>query len=194
MRFTKQFWPGIGDGSITLAFRRWKRPTVVAGRPYRTPGGRVEVISVGVVDPAQITHEDAVRAGHRSADDILAQLRGQPEWSVYRVEFKLLAEPDPREVLAQTAELSSEDVAEIDRRLDRLDGASKHGPWTRLTLRLIADRPATRAPDLAAAVGRDTQPFKLDVRKLKNLGLTMSLNPGYRLSPRGEAYLLKRQT
>ena len=56
-------------------------------------------------------------------------------------------------------------------------------------LRLIADQPATRAPDLAALLDRETQPFKTDVRKLKNLGLTISLSPGYRLSPRGEAYL-----
>ena len=56
-------------------------------------------------------------------------------------------------------------------------------------LRAIKARPATRAADLAASFGRDTQPFKLDVRKLKNLGLTLSLEVGYRLSPRGEAYL-----
>jgi len=37
--------------------------------------------------------------------------------------------------------------------------------------------------------GRPTQPFKTDVRKLKNLGLTISLPVGYRLSPRGEAYV-----
>ena len=38
--------------------------------------------------------------------------------------------------------------------------------------------------DLAAGFGRETRPFKLDVRKLKNLGLTLSLDVGYRLSPR----------
>ena len=37
--------------------------------------------------------------------------------------------------------------------------------------------------------GRETQPFKLDVRKLKALGLTVSLETGYRLSPRGQAWL-----
>ena len=56
-------------------------------------------------------------------------------------------------------------------------------------LQTIAARPGVRAADLAASFGRETQPFKLDVRKLKNLGLTLSLEVGYRLSPRGEAYL-----
>jgi hypothetical protein len=46
-----------------------------------------------------------------------------------------------------------------------------------------------RAPDLAASFGRETQPFKRDVRKLKDLGLTESLEVGYRLSPRGRAFL-----
>ena len=46
-----------------------------------------------------------------------------------------------------------------------------------------------RAEDLAASVGREKPPFKLDVRKLKNLGLTESLPVGYRLSPRGRSYL-----
>jgi hypothetical protein len=46
-----------------------------------------------------------------------------------------------------------------------------------------------RAEDLAHSVGREKQPFKLDVRKLKELGLTESLEIGYRLSPRGEAVL-----
>jgi len=189
MRFIKPFWAGIADGTITVAFRRWQRPTVVAGRPYRTGGGRIEVLSVDVVLPSAISEVDAVRAGHVSADEVRAQLRGEPGWPVFRVEFRHLDEPDPREVLANSANLSAEDIVEITRRLDRLDRAGKHGPWTRQTLRLIADRPETRAPDLAESVGRETQPFKLDVRKLKNLGLTISLNPGYRLSPRGRAYL-----
>ncbi|MCP3976477.1 MAG: hypothetical protein GY720_18475 [bacterium] len=189
MRFIKPFWAGIADGTVTVAFRRWRRPTVVAGRPYRTGGGRIEVLSVDVVDPESISAADARRAGHQSADDVRAQLRDEPDWSVYRVEFRFLDEPDPREVLAKDDQLSARDIAEIDRRLDRLDSASKQGPWTRRYLRLIADMPEVRAPDLAESVGRETQPFKLDVRKLKSLGLTLSLNPGYRLSPRGQAYL-----
>ena len=64
-----------------------------------------------------------------------------------------------------------------------------HGAWTTDTLRLIQSKPAVRAGDLAADLNRETPAFKLDVRKLKNLGLTYSLETGYELSPRGAAYL-----
>ena len=147
------------------------------------------MIDVAEVDPTEITDADAKRAGHESATDVVAQLRGEPGWPVFRVEFRVLDEPDPRKVLANDADLDAAAIAAISARLDRLDDASKHGPWTRDYLRLIADHPEVRAPDLAESVDRETQPFKLDVRKLKNLGLTLSFNPGYRLSPRGEAYL-----
>ena len=56
-------------------------------------------------------------------------------------------------------------------------------------LRAIGSQPGTRAVELAAGLGRTRDPFKLDVRKLKELGLTESLRPGYRLSPRGHAVL-----
>ena len=42
---------------------------------------------------------------------------------------------------------------------------------------------------LAEAMGWERQDFKLHVRRLKGLGLTLSLDVGYRLSPRGESYL-----
>lgn len=48
--------------------------------------------------------------------------------------------------------------------------------------------PGRRAADLAEEAGVDKAWFKQNVRKLKALGLTESLEVGYRLSPRGRAY------
>ncbi len=81
------------------------------------------------------------------------------------------------------------DEADIARRLARLDKAGKDDAWTGNVLALIARHPAVRAGDLAAQLGWETQAFKIRVRKLKELGLTESLETGYRLSPRGAAYL-----
>lgn len=189
MLFEARFWPLIAAGEVTLTFRRWKRRQVVAGNRYRTPVGFIEVDSVEVVDPAGITDADARRSGYDSAVAVRGALRGDPGLETYRIAFHHVGGPDPRAELAATDVLSDADRAELDRRLARMDKASPHGPWTRSTLELISARPATRAGDLADAVGRERLPFKADVRKLKNLGLTESLEIGYRLSPRGRAYL-----
>lgn len=86
------------------------------------------------------------------------------------------------------AALTAEDVAAIGRRLDRLD-ANAGTPWTRPTLALIAEHPGRRAGDLAELLGHERLAFKASVRRLKALGLTESLEVGYRLSPRGAIYL-----
>jgi hypothetical protein len=49
--------------------------------------------------------------------------------------------------------------------------------------------PGIRARDICDLVGQAKEHFKINVRKLKNLGLTESLGTGYRLAPRGEALL-----
>jgi hypothetical protein len=109
---------------------------------------------------------------------------------VYRVDFHH-AGADPREALRQADRLSEEELAGLRARLERLDLAAHDGPWTIATLRLIGDQPGVRAAELAAAAGRERLPFKADVRKLKELGLTESLEVGYRLSPRGRALLAR---
>jgi len=187
--FAKRFWPGIADGSVTLTFRRWKQRQAVPGRAYRTAAGIIDVNAVTVVDPSEITDDEARAAGYPDAAALVADLRGEPGLPVFRIGFALAARPDPRTELANDAHLSSDDVTAITRRLDRLDAASPWGAWTRSTLELIATYPERRAGDLAEMAGRERAPFKLDVRKLKNLGLTESLPVGYRLSPRGRAYL-----
>ncbi|MGW7680389.1 hypothetical protein ACWGID_06590 [Kribbella sp. NPDC054772] len=182
---------GVADGKITVAYRRWAEPRVVEGRVYRTNAGRIEIESIREVNPELIadTDDDVALADRRNAKDVRRRLRGDETLPTFLIRFHLVEGPDPREELAAQAELSAEDLADLRERLARFDELSHHGPWTIQTLRLIQTTPATRAGDLAASVGRETAPFKLDVRKLKNLGLTYSLEVGYRLSPRGAAYL-----
>ena len=95
----------------------------------------------------------------------------------------------PGQVLAADDRLSADDVSTIAARLDRWDAATE--PWTRQYLELIAANETVRAPDLADRVGLDVPGFKRRVRQLKGLGLTISLDVGYRISPRGRAFLRK---
>lgn len=193
MLFEQRFWAGIADGSITVTFRRWKKPQAAAGRTNRTPAGIVDVESVEIVSEAEISDADAVAAGYPDAPSLIADLRGAPGDAIYRIRFRIAARPDPREELANQDALDDTEIAAITAKLERLDRTSSAGPWTEATLRLIAANRAVRAGDLAAQLGREVPPFKLDVRKLKNLGLTLSLGTGYAISPRGEAFLAAKR-
>jgi len=177
----------IVDGELDLVFRRWTRPTVKSGGSLRTPAGMLRIESVEPVAIEGISEDDARRAGI-GLDDLLAFLDQKEQGEVYRVVLGGLV-PDPRVVLREDAQLSDNDVGELRSRLDRLDRVSRRGPWTRSFLRLIADNPHVRAQDLADGLGLEKDVFKNDVRKLKNLGLTISHSPGYELSPRGRAFL-----
>ena len=107
---------------------------------------------------------------------------------LYRIKLRFEGE-DPRLELREKADLTQEEIVEIRRRLDRFDGFSRRGPWTAIVLGLIAENPGTRAADLADLAGFEKPWLKTNVRKLKEMGLTESLSPGYRLSPRGRAFL-----
>jgi hypothetical protein len=176
---------GIKAGVLDLGFRRWDRPRVVVGTRMRTAVGLIEVTSVELVDETAITEEDARRAGAPSLDALRRGLAAGADRPVFRVGLRWAGD-DPRIALRGRPPTETE-LADIRARLDRLDAASPSGPWTRRTLAIIDRSPEVRAPDLAAELGRDTASFKRDVRKLKELGLTESLDIGYRLSPRGEA-------
>jgi hypothetical protein len=187
--FEPRLRAGLADGSITLAFRRWRRVQVVAGHHYRTGSGMVATESVDVVTPASITADQARAAGYPDVAALLADLRGDQDLPLYMIRFRRLDEPDPRDVLAAASALTDADAAAIAARLARMDAASRHGPWTGAFLAQIAARPAVSSVFLAEAVGWERPEFKIHVRRLKALGLTISLDVGYRLSPRGESYL-----
>ena len=186
MLFQKRFWPGLADGSITLAFRRWKRATVKAGGTLRSPGGLLAIEAVERCALKDITAEDAGAAGYASKRELLDALKRR-EGALHRVRFAP-AGADPRDALRRDDALSDEDRAANDAALDRSD-QSAYAPWTRAVLGWIAEEPGRRAGDLAPRLGLPLKVFKQRVRRLKTLGLTESLKVGYRLSPRGRAYL-----
>ena len=193
MLLKRETLEGIAEGRITLAFRRWKRPTVRAGGELRTASGVLAIEAVEAISASDITEDDAHRAGYLERDALIAELNRRREGDLYRVALHLAGD-DPRTALREQDTLDGDSIEAIAARLARFDRSSRHGPWTETVLRLIETSPGVRAPDLAASLGRETQPFKRDVRKLKELGLTESLKVGYRLSPRGRAWLATRLT
>jgi len=176
----------IAAGEITVAFRWWRRPTVKAGGTLITQAGQLAIDEVTVIEPGEITDIDARAAGFGSAGAALDDLGAPSDRRLHRVRFRLLGD-DPRVALRAQGSLTTAERATLDSRLDRWDDASPSGPWTRAILDVIADHPGVVSTDLAPLVGLDRPTFKRRVRQLKSLGLTESLEVGYRLSPRGRA-------
>ncbi len=179
MLFPQRLWTGLSDGTVTVAFRRWTRPTVKEGGTLQSPGGLLGIDELVMVDPEDVTDEDARAAGYETRDEALADLR--PEGILYRIRFHRIGD-DPRAELRRQDTLAADEIEDLRKTLRRLD-------WAIPTLQLIADRPATVSTELAASVGVERQQFKVRARRLKALGLTESLETGYRLSPRGQAFL-----
>ncbi|GIH09693.1 hypothetical protein Rhe02_77600 [Rhizocola hellebori] len=178
----------IAAGEVTLAFRRWDRARVKAGTQLRTAIGLVEVTSVESVKLSSVTAGQAKLAGFGSRQALHDFLNRKPQGTIFRIELRP-AGADPRIALRADDDLSDVEIAAIVDRLAAMDRSSGKDPWTSRFLRLIAERPAVRAPDLAESVGWETLVFKRYVRRLKELGLTESLDIGYRLSPRGQVVL-----
>lgn len=177
----------IKAGNISVIFRRWKKCGVKAGGTQMTQRGVLGIDSVAVVSEKQITEKDAKAAGFASKKDLLADLYDREE-DIYRIGVHWVGE-DPRKALRSNDDLSSNEIDEILEKLKKLDQNSQRGNWTKAYLQMIHDQPNTHAKILAESIGLTIPTFKPWVRKLKALGLTESLRPGYRLSPRGQIVL-----
>ena len=188
MMFRRETLARIETGEITSAFRKWRRPSVKSGGTLKTSIGLLSIDSVERVSGSEITDAEAVSAGYDGAESALKELNERPVGEAFRIRFRLVG-PDPRIELRERKDLTADEWRNLEQRLGRLDRASQTGPWTEEVLDLIARNAGVRSGDLAPEVGQQQKKFKLNVRKLKNLGLTESLEVGYRLSPLGRALL-----
>jgi hypothetical protein len=187
MLFTAATLRGLTEGRVSCTYRRWEVVRPKVGSRFTTSAGVVEVTSIARADEEQLTERDADEAGFDSVADLIKWCRAKGNGDLYRIGIAL-AGPDPRIELRRTNNLETADVAALNAKLDRMDRAAGQ-PWTRSTLRQISRLPGVVSTELAAEVGQERRAYKLRVRRLKALGLTESLERGYRLSPRGQAYL-----
>ena len=178
---------GIQSGKITLIFRRWKKAGVKKGGTQMTQLGVIGIDDVKIVTEDEITDRDAKKAGFNSRDELISDLYDRDE-DIYKIKVHWVGE-DPRKALRTNDKLSKKELDDIIGKLQKLDENSQRGKWTQLYLQMIHDQPNTHAQILAEQIGLSIPTFKPWVRKLKALGLTESLRPGYRLSPRGKKVL-----
>jgi hypothetical protein len=190
--FNKPTLDGLLEGSVTATYRRWITVRVRPGSRFTTRAGMVEVLAISEVDEADLSDHDAEAAGFASLPALLKWTSAKGSGakgtgSLYRIELRL-AGPDPRVALREDDGLSVDDFVALQTKLGRMDRAAPE-PWTEVVLRQISQQPAVVSTDLAAQAGLPRGYYKIRVRRLKALGLTESLEVGYRLSRRGAAYL-----
>ncbi len=180
---------GIAAGDITEVYRSWKRPTVKAGGTLNTSVGQLGILAVDRIPRSQLTREAARRAGFATKAELVDSLRAGEGRSLYRVRVEFKG-ADPRVELRRSGSLTYDELEELRSAFARFDRQPvPSGLEPVALLRLIAENPGVRAPDLAASFDVETKWFKARVRRLKSRGLTESLRVGYRLSPRGQAVL-----
>jgi len=177
----------IKSGKINLAFRKWQRASVKIGSLLHTSIGLVEISNIEIVSENDISDQDALKAGFTGKRQLLQSLN-----STTGVIFKISVRyhsSDPRIKLREQTELLDQQFSDLKRKLDRLDNHSKRGNWTQKVLLTIKDNPNLHASGIAKLTGFEKEWLKLNIRKLKNLGLTVSHTVGYDLSPLGQLFI-----
>ena len=185
MQFTQDSHEAVASGRITVTFRLWKRLHAKVGGRYTVGSVVIEVDAIEMIPFHAVTTRDIKLAGASGREALRERAAHagpiDDDTLLYRIEFHVVgAKPNPAD-----APIDVELVARVTKKLDAMDARSKIGAWTRATLGLIGEHEGTVSTELAARLNRPRMEFKADVRKLKALGLTESLEVGYRLTPLG---------
>ncbi len=190
MLFKEIHLSGIKSGKISLAFRKWQKASVKTGSLLHTSVGLVEIRKIETVNENDITDKDALNAGYADKNQLLKSFTHNSTGTIFKISVSYHS-ADPRIKLREQTELSAQQFTNLKKKLERLDNHSKQGHWTIKVLLTIKDNPNLHAIGIAKLTGFEKEWLKLNIRKLKNLGLTISHNVGYELSPLGEHFIGK---
>ncbi|MCE7044426.1 hypothetical protein [Dyadobacter sp. CY312] len=188
MLFKEIHLRGIRSGNITLAFRKWQKAFVKKGSLLHTSIGLVQIHAIEAINESDITSQDALNAGFPDKKQLVQSFVQNGEGTIFKISISYHS-ADPRIKLREQSEISEQQFADLKKKLVRLDNLSKHGHWTERILLTIKDNPNLHAVGIAMQTGFEKEWLKLNIRKLKNLGLTISHNIGYELSPLGEKFI-----
>lgn len=190
MLFKEIHLRGIKSGKITLAFRKWKNTSVRTGSLLHTSVGLIEIRKIETVNENDITDNDALNAGFSDKNQLLKSFTHNSTGTIFKITVSYHS-ADPRIKLREQTGLSEQQFIDLKKKLEKLDNHSRQGHWTIKVLLTIKDNPNLHAIGIVKLTGFEKEWLKLNIRKLKNLGLTISHTVGYELSPLGKAFLLR---
>ncbi|NNE16455.1 MAG: hypothetical protein HKN51_15850, partial [Saprospiraceae bacterium] len=170
----------IKDGKVSLAFRKWNNARVKKGSNIKTAVGLINIIDINKISLKDLSESEAIKAGYDNLEELQNELTSR-EGNLYKISLKYHSE-DPRIALRNKSDLTKKDFEELKNKLDRFDKFSKSGDWTLDVLKTISSNPKLKAGELALILGKEKSWLKTNIRKLKNLGLTISHEVGYSIS------------
>jgi hypothetical protein len=188
MLFKTKFSALIKAKKVEMAIRRWTRPTVKENGTLISAAGQLRIISVKKIKYNEITDKEIIEAGYANRKELDRELDRKTVGEIYRIKFKLEGE-DPRIKLREHEDLSDVELDALRKKFQALDARTKIKGWPLRILEAVNKEPGLLAIQYANQLGYEKMWFKLHVRKLKNLGLTISLERGYKISPRGKVFL-----
>jgi len=188
--FKQKDLKGIKSGEVSLAFRSWKTARVKKSSLIKSAVGLIRIVDIYKVKRSAISHRESRQAGFDDLEQLLSSLNSDNQ-EVFKVSLQFHSE-DPRIALRNKTTLSHDEFKLLLTKLKKMD-SGKFGSWTMEVMQAIKQNPGLSSTELATIVSREKHWLKIHIRKLKNLGLTISESVGYRLSPLGEYYLMQRR-
>lgn len=185
MLFKQKQLEGIRSGKVNLAFRKWKSTVLKKGSLLKTAIGIVEITDIAVINEPHINEIDAQKAGFTDLESLLRSIHVNEIGRIYKIHVRYYGE-DPRLKLRDKKSMGQGEINNLLSKLSQMDKYSRNGFWTKDILIAINDNPRMSAAQLSEITGRSKEWLKLNIRKLKNLGLTISHDPGYEISPTGK--------
>lgn len=119
MQFKMKDLAAIRDGSVSLAFRRWQRPTAKTGGTQLTAMGQLGIDSVTAVSLSSLTESDASKAGFASLKLLKDELAKRKIGKLYRIELGKLV-VDPR-IELRSSRPTAEELLQLRVKLKRMD-------------------------------------------------------------------------
>jgi hypothetical protein len=185
--FTVHILKKIKSGEVTAALRKWKKPTVKQNGTLITRIGQLSIDKLDRIELEEVDHKILKACGIEDFESLKKKFFDRKEGDLYLIRFSVKG-PDPRIDLRNNTEWTAEELSNLKKKMTSWDN-NFTAPWTLRVLKHILENPHKRAADNSVDLDIPKDKLKLNIRKLKAQGLTISHSVGYELSPRGKKLL-----
>ena len=161
MLFKQKHLDGIKAGTVTLAFRRWKRTDLKKGSLIKTTIGMVEITDIATNKEPHTNDIDAKKAGFINLDSLVKSLHSEEEAKIYKMHVRYYIELAKKKAPEKTS-LSMGDINKLKAKLTQFDKYSRSGAWTTNILKTLHENPKATSTELTLKTGKTKEWLQLN--------------------------------